>query len=278
MRYHEDSFERDGGRIFHRSWRPEGESRDVVVIVHGFGEHGGRYPHLVEALVSRGFEVWAMDHRGHGRSFGKRGHVDRWTDYTGDLGAFLDLVRDRAGNLPLFLLGHSMGGLVTINYVLENARDITGVILSGPALTQGAVSPALIAISRVLSRLWPTFSVDTGMEEDAVSRDRAVVQAYANDPFVHSLATARMGTEMARAIRDAMDGAGKWRLPLLLVQGGDDRLIPPEYSREFFSRIRSEDRTHKEYDGYYHETHNDLGWERPVSDMAAWIEERMPKT
>jgi alpha-beta hydrolase superfamily lysophospholipase len=275
MKYTEDSFVRDGGRLFYRRWTPDGAPKARLVLAHGFGEHGGRFSNLVRGLLNAGFDTWAMDNRGHGRSFGRRGHIMRWGDYREDLGAFLTLVRREPGELPFFLTGHSMGGLIVIDSVLEDPREYTGVVLSGPALTQGAVSPVLIQISRVLSRLWPSFSVNTKMDAQAISRDPAVVTAYLNDPFVHSLASARMGTEMAKVIARSMENARHWRLPLLIIHGGDDRLVAPETSRAFFERVAVSDKTRIEYEGYCHETHNDTGWERPVGDVVSWLAARV---
>ncbi|HHS96518.1 MAG TPA: alpha/beta hydrolase [Chloroflexi bacterium] len=262
----------DGLELYYQRWQPEGQPRGVLAIVHGFGEHSGRYANVVRWLVPKGYAVYAFDLRGHGRSPGQRSYINRWAEYREDVRAFLGLVREQEPGRPLFLMGHSMGGLIVLDYALHYPEGLQGVIASGPALAQTGVSPFLMAVGRFLSRVWPRFTLDTQLDAAAISRDPAVVEAYVNDPLVHSTGTARLGAEMTETMRWVNEHAADLRVPLLILHGGADRLVPPEASRAFFERVALEDKTRYEYEGYYHEPHNDVGWERPLADLEAWLE------
>ncbi|MEW5733819.1 MAG: lysophospholipase [Thermodesulfobacteriota bacterium] len=266
-----------GTTLFTRCWRPAGKtSRAVFVITHGFGEHCGRYENLVGELLAHDLVVYSFDNPGFGRSSGRRGHVFSWAEYRDSLGFFLAHVRQSEGDKPLFLYGHSMGGLIVADYVLTHPEGLTGVILSGPALTQGAVSPVLVAVSRFLSVIWPTCTLDTKLDATAISKDPKVVAAYCADPLVHSRASARMGTEMAKAIAFVKENAPAFSPPLLIVHGASDRLVDPQTSREFFEKAGSADKTRLDYASCYHEPHNEVEWRKPVSDILSWVEKRIP--
>jgi len=267
----------EGLELYYQRWRPGGEPKAVLTIVHGFGEHSGRYANVVNWLVPKGYAIYAFDLRGHGRSPGQRSYINRWAEYREDVRAFLTFAQKQEPGRPLFLMGHSMGGLIVLEYTLHYPEGLQGVIVSGPALAQTGVSPLLMALGRLLSRIWPRFTLETNLDATAISRDPAVVEAYVNDPLVHSVATARLGAEMSKAMAWVNDHAADLRVPLLILQGGADRLVSPEASRAFFERVASEDKTFYEYEGYYHEPHNDVGKERPLADLEAWLEEHLSK-
>jgi len=276
MDHLEGTFQGFGGlELYYQRWRPEGEPKAVLAIVHGFGEHSGRYDNVVNWLVPKGYAIYAFDLRGHGRSPGQRSYINRWAEYREDVRAFLTFVQEQEPGRPLFLMGHSMGGLIVLEYTLHYPEGLQGVIGSGPALAQTGVSPLLMALGRFLSRIWPRFTLETNLDATTISRDPAVVEAYVNDPLVHSVATARLGEEMSKAMAWVNDHAADLRVPLLILQGGADRLVSPEASRAFFERVASEDKTFHEYEGYYHEPHNDVGKERPLADLEAWLEEHL---
>jgi alpha-beta hydrolase superfamily lysophospholipase len=264
-----------GGRIFYQVWRPEKTPVAGLVLVHGFGEHSGRYQNLVPALVAMGVVVYGIDNKGHGKSYGKRGHVDLWSDFDRDLAGFFAFAKGREGKMPWFLFGHSMGGLIALHYVINKREELKGLVVSGPALTQGAVSPLLILASRIMARVWPGFSMDTKLNAQGISRDPEVVDRYLNDPLVHSMASARFGVQMAKAISLVKKNAGKISLPVLIIHGSEDPLIPAGTSQELFHKLGSADKTRRVYEGYFHETHNDIGWEQPVGHVAQWIEAQL---
>jgi len=272
------SFRGAGGlRLAARCWRPgDREPRAAVALVHGFGEHSGRYTWLVEYLVGRGFVVYGYDHRGHGHSPGPRGHIRGWDEYRGDLHAFLAMVRDREPQLPLFLYAHSLGGLIGLEFLLRHPEvPIDGAVISSPPLGAIGVSPLLQAASRVASRLWPSLGMNTGLDPSTISRDPEALRALAADSLSHTRATARFGTEMAAAVAWSHANAHTLRLPILIVHGEADRLVDPEGSRAFFARLTAPDRERRTYPGGHHELHNDTGREALFADVGAWLERQL---
>lgn len=272
MEHNEGTFEGAGGlQLYHQCWRPEGGERATLALVHGFGEHSGRYGNVVDHFAPRGYAIHAFDLRGHGRSPGARGYVERWDTFRDDVRAFLALVRGHAPEAPLFLLGHSMGGLIVLEYVLRDPNGLAGVVASGPLLAQAGVSPILMMVSTLLSAVWPRLTLDVGLEATALSRDEAVIQAYVNDPLVHGQGTPRLGEEIKRAYEWTQAHAAEMRIPCLILHGSADRLAPPEASRVFYEHVTFEDKARRVYEGYYHEVFNDLGHERVLSDVEQWI-------
>jgi alpha-beta hydrolase superfamily lysophospholipase len=277
MKHGEAVLSRPGSvSIYIQWWLPDTTPKASLALVHGIGEHSGRYSNLVGTLIEHGMAVYAVDNRGFGKSSGKRGHVMSWREYTDDTAAFLDRVREIKSEGPLFLMGHSMGGLIVLSFLLDHSpKDLNGVVVSGPALSQGAVSKVLLLAARIMSKVVPSFSLDTKLDASAVSRDPEVVAAYEADPLRTGMASARLGTEMAAAMEMVKTRAGEIRLPILIVHGGADRLVAPETSRELMPLLGSTDKTRIEYPSYYHEPHNDLDWQKPLSDIVQWMEKRI---
>lgn len=273
MEQREGTFRGAGAlELFYQRWRPAGEPRAALAIVHGFGEHSGRYMNVVNHLVPRGYAVYGFDLRGHGRSPGQRGYINTWAEYREDTQSFLRLVAEQEPNRPLFLMGHSMGGLIVLEYVLHHPEGLKGVIASAPVLGQAGVSPILFFLSRVLSRVYPRFSLSTGLDATTISRDPAVVKAYQIDPLVHSLATPRLGTEITAAQEWTLAHAGDLRVPFLLFFGTADRLVPPDNTRQFYNRVTFSNKHKIEYEGAYHETHNDIIYPQVMADLERWLE------
>lgn len=246
-----------GMQLYYQTWMPEGPVKGMIALVHGFGEHGGRYNYLVDVLIAGGYGVCADDHRGHGRSPGQRGHIDHWDDFMQDVRALLETTRSQAPDARLFLYGHSLGGLIVLSYAIRNSQGLRGVIASAPALSRPGVSPALIYASRIISKVKPDFGLDTGLDASTISRDPAEVARYTKDPLVHSKATARLSTEMETATTWTQAHAGDLKVPMLLYHGGGDKLVPIEGSRTFYANVKIEDKTWIEWPEAYHECHND---------------------
>lgn len=271
----EGTFTGAGGiEIYWQSWRCDVPAKAAVVIVHGAGEHGGRYRHVVDRIVPLGYSVWALDHRGHGRSEGQPGVIDRMRNATADLDAFID--RARAGTepgLPLILLGHSMGGCISLDYVLSDESKLDALILSAPAAKLGQASPLVRVTSRVLSSLTPGLGV-FAVDAELISSDPAEVEAYRTDPLVHQgKLPARTVAELAGAIDTFEERMGNLTLPLLGMHGGDDRLAPIEGSRMVNRLASSVDKTLKIYDGLRHEIFNEriADRERVLGDLLEWL-------
>lgn len=278
MEHFEGTFRGEGdAELYYQGWRPEGGTpRATLAIAHGFGEHSGRYGNVVNWLVPRGYAAVAYDLRGNGRSPGRRGYVRSFEEYRRDLRAFLQLVRARQPEGPLFLLGHSQGGLLALDYVLHDPAGLDGVIASSPLLCRLPIAPHLLLLARALSRIWPGLTMATGMDVTALSRDKAVVQAYVDDPLVHNLGSPRLATEIMAAIDWTQAHAGDLALPCLIVHGTADRLSACEASQAFFEACVCEDRERLTYEGGYHELFNDLDKERVLADVEAWLERHIP--
>ena len=259
--------------LYFQSWQEEEKTRAVLAVVHGFGEHCGRYLNVVNHLTPLGYGVYGFDLRGHGRSPGQRGHIQSWDEYRGDLRAFLQKVSSQEPTPPVFLLGHSMGALIALDYLLHNPAGLRGAIVSGAPLEPvGVAKPFLVLLARVLSRVWPRFSLPLGLDPKGISRDTDVVKAYEADPLVHGKASVRWGTEILKTIERVKTHPAEVHLPILLIHGGSDPLNSPEGTRKFFERILLPDKEMKIYPGSYHEVHNDFDYEQVMKDMAQWME------
>ncbi len=255
-------------------WRPE-SPRAVLLIVHGFGEHSGRYSHLVPSLTVAGYAVYAFDHRGHGRSPGKRGHIDSFDDYLADVQALAAFAQAACPGLPVALFGHSLGGLIALVYAIRSPSGLAGVVASAPLLTKPNVSPVLLTVAQLLSRVVPSFTLDTGLDATTISRDPAEVERYTSDPRIHSKSTARAGSEIMQGVDWAQSNAGRLVVPLLLYHGDADGLVPIEGSRRFFAAVQERDKQFVERPGGYHESHNDLGRADLFAMLVAWLNDHL---
>ncbi len=268
----------DGPRgldIRYQGWRPEAEAKAALIIVHGLAEHSGRYRNLVDHLLPRGYAVYGFDLPGHGRSAGRRVFVERFDDFDDTLTAFREMVREWHPAAPLFLLGHSMGGLIAAHHLVDRQRGLEGAILSGPAVGIEHGAPPLTALlARIASLLAPSAGV-YGVDAGGISKDPAVVEAYVNDPLVHrGKASARLMAEMLRASKRVSAEAHTIRLPLVAVHGADDRLVEAHRTRRLFERLGSDDKTLHVYDGLYHEVFNEPERARVLADVERWLEAR----
>jgi alpha-beta hydrolase superfamily lysophospholipase len=264
-----------GTRLFRRAWRPAGVPRAVVVNLHGLGDHSGLYPNLVEHLVSRGIAVHAPDLRGNGRSPGQRAFISRWDEFREDLRRFLDSVRAEEPDRSLFLLGNSLGGLIVLEYALHHPEGLRGVIAAAPPLGRLGVPAPLLLLSRIVSRVWPRFTLRTGMDLGGLARDPVVRETVLADPLFHRWGTARLATEVVAAIARVQAGAPRFPLPVLVLHGGADRMVPPEGSRRFVAAVGHPDRQLIEYPGAYHVLFADTGWEGVLADLTRWIDARL---
>ena len=260
-----------GLRIHHRSWPPTGQARGIVVIAHGFAEHGGRYARVAERLVADGVAVRAADHRGHGRSEGKRTSVVRFDDYVDDLTTVVTQAREAWPSLKLILLGHSMGGLVALRFAVRDASLIDGLVVSAPAACPGDVSRLKLAVGKALSRVAPSTPV-LRLPLNRISRDPAVVDAYNNDPLVfRTPINARLGAELIATMARVDAGLPALQVPLLVMQGTADGLVDPGCGPQVYNRAGSPDKTLKMYDGLWHEIFNEPESGVVLDDLSAWI-------
>jgi acylglycerol lipase len=262
-----------GARIYHQCWLPEGEAKAALLLVHGLGEHSGRYGNVVQALVPQGYAAYGLDHLGHGKSEGAREYVQRFEDYTEPLKSYSDMVQKAQPGKKVFLVGHSMGGLIGAFYLLDHQAELAGAVLSAPGVKVPAnITPMTIALGKVLSRLAPKAGL-LALDASGICRDPAVVEAYVNDPLVfHAKTPARLAAEMLRAMQRVTAEASSITLPLLLVQGSADRLVDPAGASMLCEKACCADKTLKVYDGLYHEVFNEPERATVLGDVRAWLD------
>jgi acylglycerol lipase len=260
-----------GLRIQHRTWLPAGPPIGVLVIAHGFAEHGGRYAHVAARLVAEGVAVRAADHRGHGLSEGKRTSVVRFDDYVDDLTTVVESARREWASRRVILLGHSMGGLIALRLAVRASIPLDGLVVSAPAACPREVSKPTLLLGRALSRLAPNTGV-LRLPLNRISRDPAVVDAYDHDPLVfRTPIRARLGAEMLTAMERVDAGLPGLRTPLLVMQGTADGLVDPGCGPHVYERAGSADKTLKMYDGLWHEIFNEPERDHVLDDLATWV-------
>jgi len=264
---------RGSSRLYQQSWTPDGDVRAGILLVHGLGEHSSRYTHVAEHLTSKGFAVHTLDHYGHGKSDGQPGYVERFSVFLDGVTALLHKVQSENPEKPLFLVGHSMGGLIAASLLLEQQDAFRACVLSGPAMKSDQAPPAIVmALIRLISVLAPTAPL-IQLDASGVSRDPDVVKAYMNDPLVHhGKLSARLLSEMSATMKSTLARAGEVRAPIILMHGDADLLTAPSGSVELHARAGSKDKTLKLYPGLYHEIFNEPEKEAVLADMSSWLE------
>ncbi len=259
--------------LYYQAWLPEENVKAVLLVVHGMGEHSGRYMNVVDHFVPLGVAVYGLDHIGHGKSDGTREYVECFDDFTDTLTIFYNMVAEWQADKPIFILGHSMGGLITSYYLIDHQVKFKGAVISAPAVKVGdSISQATITMGKILSRLAPKMGL-LALDTNGISRDQEVVEAYINDPLVfHGKTTAQLGSELLSAMSRVTAEAGKITLPLIIVQGGDDILVDPSGAQMLYDLASSEDKTLKIYDGLYHEVFNEPEHDVVLKDVENWLE------
>jgi len=259
--------------IYFQSWLPESEPKAVLLIVHGLAEHSGRYINIVNHFVPLGYAVYGMDHLGHGKSDGTRVYVKRFEDYTNMLKIYFDRIRRWQPGKPIFLVGHSMGGLISAVFLLDHQAELTGAVLSGAAVkVSDNITPAILVVGKILSALMPRFGL-IGLDAKGVCRDPAVVQAYVSDPLVFKgKTTARLAAEMRKAMQYVSAAATKITLPIMIVQGSADKLVDPAGAQMLYDLVSSADKEIRIYDGFYHEVFNEPDHDKVLRDVEIWLE------
>lgn len=261
-------------RLYWQRYRPP-EPKATVAVLHGGGDHSGRYPALTAALVRAGFEVALLDLRGHGQSDGRRWHVDTFQDYLADLDAFLArLCQDRYAG-KLFVVAHSMGALIAARWGLDHWREPAGFVLSSPYLRLALQPPRLkVWSARIAGRLVPWLPVATGLSSAALTSDPEMQAWTDHDPLYGRKTTPRWFDESNRAQEEVLARAAEFRAPLLVLAAGDDAIADAGAGRRFVEAAQSKDKRFELYPGFRHEIFNEAGRDRPVAEAVAWIAQR----
>jgi acylglycerol lipase len=264
-----------GRRIFWHSWIPAQAALGVIVLVHGAGEHSGRYAHVVARLVDEGYAVYAADHRGHGRSDGPRAYVEDMADVVADVDSLLDRAAASRPVIPVFMLGHSMGGLISLRYALAHQERLSGLILSAALAAIESVRKPLELVGRALSVVAPRTPL-IAIDATLVSRDPAVVEAYVSDPLVHhGKLPARTAAQLADAVERLPATVTAITVPTLILYGTADQLCPPAGNEMLAEQIGSADMTVKAYEDLFHEILNEPERDAVLDDIVAWLAARV---
>ena len=263
----------DGARLWTRRWEPDGRVRASLVLLHGLGEHAGRYDHVARRLTGAGYAVFAFDLRGHGRSSGRRGDT-RFSPTLGDVVRRLDGAGARHPDVPRFLYGHSLGALIALTALLRLRPPLCGAVLSAPPLRSALREQRLkVRLARMLGPLFPSLTVRAGLDPTALSRDANVVAAYVADPLVHDRASLGFACD-SLAATDAAATATRLDVPLLIVHGSADRIAFVDGSRALAARLAG-DVTLREYPGLLHEPHNEPERAQVLADVLGWLDARL---
>jgi alpha-beta hydrolase superfamily lysophospholipase len=265
-----------GPPLYRYAVMPDRTPEAVVAVLHGYGEYGGRYDHVMAAWAHRGIASVAVDLRGHGRAGGRRGYCERFAEYLDDTRELelvaAGLAADPDGRVPLFLFGHSFGGLVAAAAALARPAPWRGLILSAPFFGIALhVSPAKRMAGRIASRLLPWLALPNGIRSADVTHDAAIARAYEEDPLVFHIATVRWFTEAGAAQAQVLDQAGALTMPLHLVMGTDDRIAKLDAARAFFDRAGARDKTWDERKGLFHEVLNEPEWPSIADRLADFV-------
>lgn len=265
---------KDGLELFAQSWAPETGPTAVIALHHGLGDHSGRYPRLVEVFPSAGYAVTSYDMRGHGKSPGPRGHAASYDILLDDIDSHLQDTRSRFPGVPLFVYGHSFGGAQVLCYCLRRQpKNVRGVIVSSPGLGSGVrQGPGKILMARILSRIAPTLRIPLGSPSESLSHDPAWLKTTAEDPLFEYTFSVRLGIEMLRA-NDWVLGQGSFPLPLLFMQGTEDKHVDEKLNTAFAQRLGGEV-TFKLWQGLGHELHNEVEKDAVIAFVRQWVEAR----
>ncbi len=265
----------DGFNLFWKAWIPDAKPKAVIHIIHGYAEHVDRYKNVIDELVPDSYLVIAKEHRGHGRSDGKRGHVKSFEQYIEDERTFYkEIIEKDYNGIPYFVLGHSMGSIIALNYADRYQNDINGMILSGTGSKPGkAIGKAIVLLSKIGSRLFPGVHVKSVLPPEFISRDPNTVKAYVDDPLTYDVITPRLAEQMYTYLDLGFSKAGNISIPVLIQCGSADTSFSGQ--EELYNAMASNDKTIKIYEGLKHEVYNELEEDRKVvlKDLHNWLNE-----
>jgi len=263
----------DNVKLYGQEWKPEGKQKAAIAMVHGLGEHSGRYEHVAEAFTQAGFSLTAFDLRGHGKSEGVRGHAPSYATLMEDITHNIDLAKEHFPGIPVFIYGHSLGGNLTLYYCLTQKPQLKGAIVTSPGLATAApVPPVKLALGKLMYNLMPALQMDNGLLRSGLSRDPEVEKKYSADPLVHPKISARLALDLINNGKFIVDHAAEFPIPLLLMQGAGDYIVNPPMTKKFANAAPLAKITFKEWDGFYHELHNEPEKAQVLKTMTDWLD------
>ena len=264
----------DGKQLFAREW-PVDNPVAVIALVHGLGEHIGRYDHMAGFYNANDIAVLGFDHRGHGRTEGKKGHSPGFELMMDDVHALIEQAAEKYPGVPLFLYGHSMGACIALNYTLKRKPEIKAVIASAPPIIlENQPSAALVILGKLMRNIFPSFIQSNGLDPNFMSRDAEVVTRYVNDPLVHDKISASLGIDLLEGGEWLNAYEGTSPLPMLLMHGGEDQITSPA-STEKFAQKMGRTTTFKKWEGLYHEIHNEKEQQQVFDFTLSWIKNQL---
>ncbi|RDH50927.1 alpha/beta hydrolase [Fischerella thermalis] len=274
MTHIEGTFIGAGGlSLYYQSWQPEGELRAIIAIVHGLGAHSGLFMNAVQHLLPLGYAVYAFDLRGHGRSPGQRGHINSWAELREDLHTFLTHIQEQSSGCAYFLWGHSLGAVIAVDYALRFPQSLQGLILTAPALGKVNLPLVKVALGRMLSQVWPNFSLKVGLDKGKNLQGPNYLTIQ--DPLRHEYGSARLAGGFFATEKWVETHACELQVPLLILYSSDDKITPPEGSIKFFQKIGFPDKEIYEYAGDYHDFHLDINYQKILVDLEDWLERHL---
>jgi alpha-beta hydrolase superfamily lysophospholipase len=273
----ESTFEGVGGvRIFNRSWQPVGKPRAVMILIHGFNSHSGYFAWPAEQFAARGIACYALDLRGRGKSEGERFYVEKFSDYLGDVDRLVGLARTENPGLPVFVLGHSVGGVIASSYVFEHQNEVAGLISESFAYDVGLPNAAQLLVKGI-GHLAPHLHVYT-LKNEVFSRDPDVVARMNADPLIEKESQpAETSAEVLRAADLLTEHFPKFTVPVLILHGTADKATRPAGSQRFYDMTGSNDKTLKLYEGHFHDLLNDIDREAVMADIQTWVDARLAR-
>ena len=275
--FESNSRNKNGVNFYVQGWEPQNRPKAVIALIHGFGEHTGRYKHVGEAFNAAGYILIGFDLRGHGKSEGIRGHIPSYDALMDDIADFITWIDIRYPGLPCFLYGHSMGGNLVLNYCLRRKPDVVGAIVTGPWLRLASTPPAFqIGLAKTINNIFPGVAQNSNLETAALSRDQKIVDAYENDPLVHARISVRLFVSIYESGLWALDHAEEFPVPLLLMHGTADRITSFAATAEF-ATASGKVTTWRPWDGFYHEIHNEPEKVDVIQAMIEWLDTHLKK-
>jgi alpha-beta hydrolase superfamily lysophospholipase len=268
----------DGLKLTGYLWEPAENPKAVINLIHGFGEYSERYGYWAKKFTEKGYVVHAIDYRGHGRSEGKRGHINKFDDFLNDVDVLINESKKRYPNLPQFIYGHSLGGNIVTNYVLTRNNDFKGAVFSSPWYKLSfSPSSIMLVLARMMNKIYPKFTQNSDLDVKGLSHDKKIVDAYIADPLIHEKISARMFFEIYNAGDWVLKNTDLLNIPALIQHGSGDKITSHKASKEFAEKAIAlgKDVVYKEWPGLYHELHNELEKDVIFEFVVSWIEKEL---